>query len=88
MHSILFVLEQPDAHDINAMNAYRLAIAALSSSQMQDELAERLSGNVLLLRASGGLPLLGKVIQVAEESKLRYRVLFLKKEPQWICSKE
>jgi hypothetical protein len=85
MHSILFVLQQPDESDTRGMPFWNEALKNLHSWKGKTEAVERLAPNVWLLHVSGGLPFLGSAIQLAEQSKLPYRMLFLKKD-KWIHS--
>ncbi len=83
MHSILVALKAPDPNSRLAVNDWHAAIDAIRNGLPQTTEVDEIAEGVFLIRGSSGLPVLGRAVAVASQSKFSYKVLFIESATEW-----
>ena len=85
IHSILLIVQQPDAAETySATGSWRNFAANCPQKQLTAEQGQKLGAYSWLLRAENGLPILAEIVIVAQQFEIPYRVHFFAEEPQWL----
>ena len=83
MQSILLALQPPVPANANRAAEWNHVCEQLATKAQQTGGADVLADGVLLLCASDSLPTLGAAIQMAEQFRFGYRVLFVESATEW-----
>jgi len=86
IHSVLIVIENPTDPKDESWTRWREMLKTLESIRTRTKEIEKFSENVWLLPLQNNLRVLNELLHETDDFRLKYRVLFLKKKPQWIRS--
>lgn len=89
-HSALIFVEHPDPEAANAKpqqgDTWSTFVSEMQSVVKQTPNTENQNGILVLLRLENGLSPMTRIFESAQRNNLKYRVLFLEEEREWIKS--
>jgi hypothetical protein len=86
LHSVLIVTEKPDAQEGERYKQWLAFSNGIANTIKKARKIEILAENVFLIALDYGMSTSTEILFRAQENRLKYKVLFFEKEPQWIRS--
>jgi len=86
MHSVLLVVDKPDAGDHVGNKKWRDFLGDIQSTIARSSEIEVLGERCWLIPLDKGVGTLASLVYFAEARDLTYRVLFFEDAPQWVTN--
>src|ERR1700743_3308767 len=85
MHSLLFVLDEPNDQKTDAYEKWIACCEKTCAhlSRAPEESVDILAKNVVMLRIDNGISMLGELLRCAEQYNSSYKILYFESEPAW-----
>ena len=86
MHSVLLVIDTPNAPDQQQRTAWQNLRGRIENIAAHEKGVQILGQNIALILLEHGLSALTQLVAAADQERFAHRALFFEREPEWVMS--